>query len=312
MKMIKLPELFDFYRGNDFELINMKQDDNSKINFISRTGSNNGVAARVKVVEGVEPFEKGLITVALGGSVLSTFVQKRDFYTGFHVMVLKPKKEMSFLEKQFYALCIEKNKYRYNYGRQANKTLKSLEIPEKIPDWAQKNLNIKQLKKRKKEKIVLETGKWKEYKLSDFFTIKSSKDEFSSSYLPGSIPYITSTAYNNGVTSYVSSSEVNEGNVITINRGGSVGCAFYQEYNFLATKVDVRILSMKKPYILNKYIALFLTTILGKEKYRFNYSRKMGTNRLRELTIKLPTLNDKPDWEFMENYIKSLPYSENI
>ena len=28
--------------------------------------------------------------------------------------------------------------------------------------------------------------------------------------------------------------------------------------------------------------------------------------------VKLPTKQGKPDWEFMENYIKSLPYGDRI
>ncbi|MCZ9990027.1 hypothetical protein OFR29_09340 [Brachyspira hyodysenteriae] len=67
---------------------------------------------------------------------------------------------------------------------------------------------------------------------------------------------------------------------------------------------------------LNKYIALFLVTVISKEKYRFNYGRKWGITRMEKTTIKLPAkfINDKyePDWEYMENYIKSLPYSSSI
>ena len=50
------------------------------------------------------------------------------------------------------------------------------------------------------------------------------------------------------------------------------------------------------------------------EKYRFNYSRKMGTARLKALQIKLPANKNlkKPDFEFMENFIKSLKYSSEL
>ena len=58
---------------------------------------------------------------------------------------------------------------------------------------------------------------------------------------------------------------------------------------------------------------MFLSTILRKEKYRFNYTRKMGTARLEKSQIKLPaTPQGEPDWQFMENYIKSLPYTKNL
>jgi hypothetical protein len=65
---------------------------------------------------------------------------------------------------------------------------------------------------------------------------------------------------------------------------------------------------------LNKYNAKFLITILDKElEYKFNYGRGAVKNRLELLEIKLPTTpQGDPDWKFMEEYIKSLPYSGNL
>ena len=66
------------------------------------------------------------LSVAVSGSVLSTFYQKREYYSGRDVYYLIPKKTMSVIEMLFYAKCISYNKYKYNYGRQANKTLKKV------------------------------------------------------------------------------------------------------------------------------------------------------------------------------------------
>jgi hypothetical protein len=50
-----------------------------------------------------------------------------------------------------------------------------------------------------------------------------------------------------------------------------------------------------------------------KEEYRYSYGRKWGIGRMKKTTIKLPTDNKvEPDWQFMEDYIKSLPYSSNL
>jgi predicted nucleotidyltransferase len=60
-------------------------------------------------------------------------------------------------------------------------------------------------------------------------------------------------------------------------------------------------------------VGLFISTLIKKEKYRFNYGRKWHVDRMRESTIKLPVkIDGTPDWEFMENYIKSLPYSSQL
>ena len=58
---------------------------------------------------------------------------------------------------------------------------------------------------------------------------------------------------------------------------------------------------------------MFLVTILNQEQYRYSYGRKCSQKNLRRSKIKLPITNTgKIDFEFMENYIKSLPYSSSL
>ena len=47
-------------------------------------------------------------------------------------------------------------------------------------------------------------------------------------------------------------------------------------------------------------------------KYKYSYGRKLSQDRLAEEIIKLPVKNDIPDWAFMENYIKQMPYGDII
>ena len=161
-------------------------------------------------------------------------------------------------------------------------------------------------------KILLNQNEWKYFNIyPDIFEVSASKDLLILDYEKGDTPYISSTAFNNGVIKFVESKPTNSSGTITINRGGSVGEAFFQDKDYLCTPVDVRILTPKKK--INVYIGLFISLILRKEKFRFNYSRKMGTSRLKELRIKLPsTENNEPDYNYMESYIKSLPYSSNL
>lgn len=135
---MRLDEIFDVSNGSSFDLNKMtllSHTDPSGVIFVSRSADNQGVVACVKEIEGSEPFQAGLISVALSGSVLSSFVQQHKFYTGEHMRVLSPKNDLTLNEKLFYCMCIEANKYRYSYGRQANKTIKSLELPDVIPSW---------------------------------------------------------------------------------------------------------------------------------------------------------------------------------
>lgn len=317
MKLIPLNSIFDIKYGNQLDLYKLDSNNRNGINFVSRSSNNLGVVAKIERLDSTEPFPAGLITVTLGGTyVLSSFVQEQPFYTAQNIKVLTPKHEMSYNEKVFYCKAIEMNRFRYtSHGREANETLDTLMVPERVPSHF-KNIKVEKIlriseKPILKEKISLNKSSFKRFNLTELFKISSTRDELPSKLAEGSLtPYITSSEFNNGITLYVGDKSDFGANTITANRGGSVGCFFYQPNNYMATPVDVRILT--PTFSINPFNALFLITILQMEKYRFNYSRKMGTGRLNHLSILLPEKNGKPDFEFMENYIKSLPYSSSL
>ena len=76
----KVSDIFYVKYGINMELNTCDEttsDDPDGVAFVARTAENNGVSAYVKRVNGKEPQPAETITVAGGGSVLSTFVQKR-------------------------------------------------------------------------------------------------------------------------------------------------------------------------------------------------------------------------------------------
>jgi hypothetical protein len=128
---------------------------------------------------------------------------------------------------------------------------------------------------------------------------------------PGNTPFISAIDSNNGLRQRVSAAPMHPANVITVNYDGNgVGEAFYQLEPFFALD-DVNVLYPK--FELNPAIALFLCAIIRREKFRYNYGRKWHLERMNETAVRLPATSAKePDWNFMEKYIKSLPYSKSI
>jgi hypothetical protein len=64
---------------------------------------------------------------------------------------------------------------------------------------------------------------------------------------------------------------------------------------------------------MNTYTSLFLQTIINLEQFRYSYGRKFNQIRIKSTKIKLPVNSqNKPDWQFMEDYIKSLPYFASL
>ena len=136
---MNIATLFDILSGSSLDYNKMTlsvQNDKDAINFVSRSSRNLGVTTKVKKILGKEPFSSGLITVALGGSILSSFVQQESFYTAEHMRVLRPKKNMLMQEKLYYCMCILENRFRYStFGREADRTIQDLVLPDEIPSW---------------------------------------------------------------------------------------------------------------------------------------------------------------------------------
>lgn len=321
---MKLNELFILSYGTKLDLNKMIVVDEScekfsdTVNFVSRTEKHLGVSARVRKKPNLEPYESGLITVALGGSVLSSFVQQEPFYTGQNMMVLTPIKQMTLQEKIFYCICIKKNHYRYTaYGREANRTLNALELPENIPEWVYRMSVIESIDSKPSliQEINLHDRKWLPFRYDDkrLFKIERGRGPRKKDMVRldvGKTPFITSIDDNNGLTGMVMLPPQHMGNVITVNRNGSVGEAFYQRMPFCSTE-DVHV--FKPNFKLNQYRAMFLISLIHKEQYRYSFGRKWGLKRMNESIIRLPVdESNNPDWQFMEDYIKSLPYSSNL
>ena len=325
-KLVKISDLFNIMYGNSLELINLtqcKSSDKNGIPFVSRTEKNNGISAYVENEPSIETNPAHSLSVAAGGSVLSTFYQPFPFYTGFHVLILTPKKRMSKIEILFYAKCINANKYRYNYGRQANKTLKDVLIPSAIEEklykrlilYYQKSLNNISASSLIDKKFNLKTDNWKHFNIGELFDLKKANPVHAVALEGveiGNLPYITRTNFNNGTEKFITDNNqfdenLNQGNCISI--GGESFGSFYQFQKFIAGN-NITLLYNKN---LNKYNALFLNVILTQNlQKKFSYGRGATLKRLSVLEIKLPCKNNEPDWNLMENYIKSLPYSSNL
>jgi hypothetical protein len=319
MKLIELNKLFSFSHGNKMDLNKMTivpRDSKFAAAFVARIRNNNGIVSYVERRADIQPYKEGHITVALGGSVLSSFLQTEAFYTAQNIAVLAPLCEMTEQQKLYYCISIYRNAFRYSTcGREANTTLKYLKVPDisEIPEYVTKTeiFDYSDFKKScTNEKINLSADKWGKFRYDKIFDIKKGKRVTRLDLGPGSTPFISATDENNGIREYTGLVHLFPANTITVSYNGSVGEAFFQERPFWASD-DINVLFPK--FKINKYIAMFIITIIRNEKYRFSYGRKWHKERMEASMIKLPVTKDnEPDWCFMEKYIKSLPYSYNL
>ena len=317
-KYFRLDEIFTLKKGKRLTKADMIE---GSLNYIGAISDNNGVRQKI---DAPKQYDGNCITINYNGSVGEAFYQDQPFWASDDVNVLQLKNHLLNENiAMFLITLIKANKYRFSYGRKWTlEKMSESEIPlpvneEENPDWGFMEQYIKSLRHKhitssiNVSEMEIDTSNWKEYKLSDLFTVSVSKDPNLQNSNVGLTPYISSTAENNGVAGYVDEEPSHVGNVLTIARNGSVGSTFYQKDPFCASPDDVRILTPK--FDLSPYSALFVKTVIELEKFRYAYGRKLGTARLKKMVIKLPTTTENiPDTEYMENYIKSLPYSDRI
>lgn len=211
-----------------------------------------------------------------------------------------------------------------------------------VPDWEWMEDYIKSLHhkplttKNKPNSIQFNIENWKTFHISrtsiraGLFDIENCKCGSAGNLDEGfDINYIGAKKNDNGVMRKVARDEalVSKGNGIMFicDGEGSVGYTNYMDEDFIGSTTT----SIGYDEALNRYNAMFLVAILDKEKYKFSYGRKYRAH-IDEITIKLPIKynSDKtpyidgnkkyssegyiPDWKWMENYIKSLPYGDRL
>lgn len=316
--MKKLSEIFNWWYGVNLELINCEVSHNG-IPFVSRTAANNGVVARVSPVEGIVPNPSHTLSLAGGGSVLSCFYQDEPYYSGRDLFVLSPKVEMSKNEMILYSYIISTNKYKYNYGRQANKTFQDLMLPELHEIKLIVETSLNEDYKFNQQALMssvnsLNLTNWDWFVVEDLFNYFERGKVHSQYSLPSGNDYfyVGAKKDSQGVMSKCGYDEglVSKGNCVIFicNGEGSVGYSNYMDRDFMASGDLILGYGDK----INKYTGLFLSTILDRERPKYSFGRKYG-KYVKQTSIMLPSTEDgKPDWEFMENYIKGLPYSANI
>lgn len=318
--MVKIIDIFDVWYGVNLEVVNCEVEEKG-IPFVSRQSVNNGVVCYVKRIEDVTPNPANTLSIAVSGSVLSTYFHDYEYYSGRDVYIARPKFEMSPIEMLYYAFIIEQNKYRYNYGRGANRTFRDIEIPEynRLPEYL-KFLSIKSPFSEAhttSPQTKLMTDVWQWFRYDEIFEIrKGFYNKKPENHTGDKIPFIGAIDNNNGVSEYYGIQDIEEasktgdennvpinekiyeGNCITVSNNGSVGYAFYQSKPFTCTHdVNPLYLHPKWNQELNSYIAMFLCSIIEKERYRWTYGRKWRPKRMPSSLIKLPIDgNGNPDW----------------
>ena len=120
-------------------------------------------------------------------------------------------------------------------------------------------------------------------------------------------PVIVNSGFNNGVGGYTNQQCTEKAGVITFTdtAAKSSESFFYQSEDFVGYP-HVQGMYCKQ-HELNMYEGEFITTVLRSAAGKFDFITKMTRDKVLEFDIKLPvTCKNEPDWNYMENYMKSI------
>ncbi len=300
----------------------------NEIPYICASKKNNGfdyMAAR----DGNEQFiSKGncivLIQIGAGGAGYATY-QDVDFIGMAGKTIACYTNHLNKERGLFLATLLSQERFRYCYGRSwTGERLNSTKI--KLPisshgdiDWEwidsymhacmQSIPTSKNLSKNDK----VDTSKWKLFKISQFLHLTTGKVNSAIDLPEGDeIFYLGAKKDSNGIMGKVARVDklISRGNclVFICDGQGSVGYVNYMDKDFIGT-VN---LTLGYSEHLNPYVGTFIATVASLERPRYSYGRKWR-GKVATTTIQLPTTEQgEPDWQYMENYIKSLPYGDCI
>lgn len=153
---------------------------------------------------------------------------------------------------------------------------------------------------------TLDGKEWNHFRMPEIFgLIQRGKRLKNADHVPGIVPYVSSTANNNGVDDYIEATPGTRafGDCISLANSGSVGTAFYEPFEYVASDHVTAL----KTEGMSKYVYLFLTSMIEKQGSNFNFNREINDARIKNMQIMLPvTDSGEPDYAYMEQYAKNM------
>ncbi len=327
-----------FKLGSIFEIENCKCSKVSTLNkgsvsYVGATNKNNGVLKYVELNEKLITKGNCIVFICDGEGSIGYSVYKSEDFIGSTTVKVGRRDELNRYNATFITSIADKVRSKYSFGFKRNEThLKNemLILPitsDGEPDYAFMEAYMRQKEQKKLKEyehyitkclnqlstnavLPLTQKQWKEFCMSEVFSIKAGTRLIKAEMRKGDKPFIGATDNNNGITAFISNSNASKDkNVLGVNYNGSVVENFYHPYTAIFSD-DVKRISFKNTQG-NQFLFLFVKNQILKQKQKFQYGYKFNTTRMSKQKILLPTTPEgTPDYDYMENYMKGLEYQK--
>ena len=151
---------------------------------------------------------------------------------------------------------------------------------------------------------MINTTNWKKFKISDLFNSISGDTDIKQHHINDKgLPVITSGLSNNGLLGLSDvKAKVIPRNTITVDMFGNT---FYRNYNYKMV-THARVFALNPKFNMSINIGLYFSSTLFYLSKKFDYSNMCSYEKIKNETISLPTINDKPNFDYMEEYIEEI------
>ena len=297
------------------------------IPYITRTSLNNGLE---EIVHSEESFIINCGNgISLGAENADFFYQEADYLTGnkmYRIFNKHLNKSVGLFLVQVFRKSIKNAGFGYGKGltgtRFKDRTILMPVDGMEAPNWLFMESYIKQEQKdiarhviEYYEQKILETGfdlvgleniGWKVFPFDKIFRkIQRGKRLKKDDHIEGNTPYVSSTSLNNGVDGFIGNKDnvrMFENN-LTLANSGSVGSCFYHQYEYVASD-HVTSLTLENA---DKYIYLFMATIVRRLEEKYSFNREINDKRIRSEKLILPVdKNGDPYWEYMSKFMQKI------
>jgi len=323
----KLPDIFNISQGKKWITKSEIEENPGNIPLVSCSGTNNGIMgfidptgiAKCTVVE-------NKLTIAVSGSAGATFYQGTPTAVNNGVLILSGKNFTSKSAYLFMCTIVGEACKKFNYGMKASQDrVSALIISLPVDDNGQPDYEFMEQYIAEREpdyswatgciepdaEISLSDRGWAEFQIGSLFTVEQGKGKIDRDSLNGDhtgFKIATASTTDNGIiwSKDEQNAKKRSGNTITIGR--QTGVAFYQPDEYFETD-NILILTNSK---INQWSGLFIAGAYNNSTAsKFSYGRVASIGKIKVEYINLPiTAEGKPDYEFMERYMKSLPFSK--
>jgi len=331
----KLGDLFKinptkYYRLQNEEIMS----ENGSVSLISNSSTGNGVMGFSNLKANNQGNTITCSDTTLGADTM--FYQQSDFIGYSHIQHLVPKIKPfnKFIASVIISACRISTSKQYDYGNKFNRVAMNktkIQLPTKNGkidfDFMESFISELEAERIAKLDAYLSASGLKDYTLTaeeqqvleDFkqgkvkfgeFTYKSIFNKIAQGrrlkkddQISGDIPFVMAGTTNTGVVNYISNPVASfPKNSITIDIFGNT---FYRGYDFGAGDDTGVYWDNEKEYL--KETMLFFATSMEKSILRrFDFGKKLRSSQSLNFKMKLPSINQKPNYAIMETFISAI------